>query len=239
MKTVAIMPVLAAVLFTAACGGDGGPTDVGPSASVRFFNAATGMTGSGGFTANGQFASGSALAFAQSACSRVDAGSTSFGFGAANAGGTGLSGSALATLGGQSITDGGSYTVVAAGSAASPTLYLLDNTYSGTLAGNQAAVRFVNLAPGTATTPNNFAVFLGNFGTTSTLHAANPAVGAPTTFTTVASGSNTFSVIRNHEVPPAISGAPGTLNLPAGSVNTIAIVPTTSGGVQLVNLPRC
>ena len=129
--------------------------------------------------------------------------------------------------------------MVATGSAASPTLFLLDDSYSGTLASNQAAVRFVNLAPGTGATPNNFAVFLGTFGAGGTLHAANPAAGAPTTFTTVTSGPNVFSVLMNHEVPPAILVRPGTLNLQAGSVNTIAIVPTASGGIQLVNLPRC
>jgi hypothetical protein len=210
------------------------------TANVRFVNATTGMAGSGGFTANGQFAAGSALALGQSTqCSAVSAGSTAFGFGAANPGGTGLSGSALATSSGQSITVGGSYIVAATGPATGPTIFLLDDSYSGTLPSNRAAVRFVNLAPGTSTTPNNFAIFLGTFGAGGTLHAANPAVGAPTTFTAVPSGSNAFSVIRNHEVPPAITGTPGTLNLQAGSVNTIAIVPTASGGVQLVNLPRC
>jgi hypothetical protein len=241
MKTVLIMPVLAAALIVAACGDGDDPATVDTRASVRFFNATTGMTGSGGFTTNGQFATGSALASGQSTqtCSRVDAGSTSFGFGAANTGGTALSGSALATLNGQSITDGGNYTVVATGAAPSPTLFMLDNNFSGTLASNQAAVRFVNLAPGTATTPNNFAVFLGTFGAGGTLHANNPEVGAPTTFTTVPSGSNAFSVLWNHEVPAAITGTPGTLNLQAGTVNTIAIVPNTSGGFRLVNLPRC
>jgi hypothetical protein len=79
MKKVLIMPVLAAALIATACGEDGGPTTVDTRARVRFFNATTGMTGSGGFTTNGQFAAGSALAFGQSTqtCSRVDAGSTS------------------------------------------------------------------------------------------------------------------------------------------------------------------
>ena len=240
MKKVSIMPVLVAMLFAAACGGDGGPLESGPTASLRFVNATTGMTGSGGFTANGQFSSGSAIAPGQSTqCSTLSAGSTTFGFGAANPGGTGLSGSALATSSGQDITAGGNYIVAATGPATGPTLFLLDNSYSGTLASNRAAVRFVNLAPGTDATPNNFAVFQGTVGAGGTLHAANPAVGAPTTFTTVPSGSNTFSVIRNHETPPAISGTPGTLTLQAGTVNTIAIVANASGGFRLVNLPRC
>ncbi len=79
MKSVVVMPLLAAALFAAACGGDGDPTAVDTTARVRFFNATTGMAGSGGFTTNGQFATGSALAFGQStqACATVNAGSTS------------------------------------------------------------------------------------------------------------------------------------------------------------------
>lgn len=236
-----ILPVVVGVLSAAACGGDHGSTGVAPKARVRFFNATTGMTGSGGFTANAQFATGSALAFGQStpACLTVNAGATSFGFGEVNAGGTGLSGSALATLNSQSIATGGNYTVVATGFATNPALFLLDNSISGSLGANQAAVRFVNLAPGTEASPNNFAVFIGTFGSGGVLHATNPAVGEPTTFTTLASGSTAFSVLWNHELPPAISGTSGTLNLPAGSVNTVAIVPNTSGGFQLINLPRC
>jgi hypothetical protein len=62
MKRVVIMALLAAAPFAAACGGDGDPTAVDTTARVRFFNATTGMTGGGGFTTNGQFATGSALA---------------------------------------------------------------------------------------------------------------------------------------------------------------------------------
>jgi hypothetical protein len=169
-------------------------------------------------------------------CSRVDAGSTSFGFGAANTGGTGLSGNALATLNDQSIADGGNFTVAATGPAPSPTLFLLDNDFSGSVGTNQAAVRFVNLAPGTGTTPNTFVVFPGTLGAGGTLTANNIAVGSPTTFT-LASGSNAFTILNGHDI--VISGSAATLNLQGGTVNTIAIVPNTSGGFQLINLPRC
>lgn len=236
MKKILIMPIVTAVLFTA-CGEDG-PVTPDTRASVRFFNATTGMTGSGGFTTNGQFASGSAVAPGQSSqnCARVDAGATTFGFGAANSGGTALSGSALATLNSQSIVDGGNFIVVASGPAASPTLFMLDNSLSGTLGPNQAVVRFVNLAPGTATVANSFATFNGAFGAEgTTLHVNNPVVGTPTTFVTVASGANTFSLLRNHELPATVT----TFDLQAGSINTIAIVQNTSGGFQLVNIPRC
>ena len=237
MKMGSVMPVVAAVLLVAACGEDGGPTDVDTAASVRFFNATTGMTGSGGFTANGQFAAGSALAFGQStqACSTVEAGSASFGFGAADAGGAALSGDALATLDNQAMTAGEDVTVVAAGPAAGPTLFLLSNNFSGTLASNQAAVRFVNLAP---EAPLLFNVFTGVLGSGGTMTAPNIAVGAPTAFDTVTSGSNAFTILNGHNI--VIQGSAATLNLPAGTVNTIAIVPgTVAGSYQLVNIPRC
>jgi hypothetical protein len=57
-------------------------------------------------------------------------------FGAANTGGTGSSGAALARLSNQSIRAGGHFTVVAIGSATSSTLFLLDNNRTGTLATN-------------------------------------------------------------------------------------------------------
>src|SRR5690349_1453239 len=98
MKKVLIVPVLAAMLF-AACDDASDPVTPDTRPSVRFFNATTGMTGNGGFTTNQEFAAGSALGYGQSsqACARLAEGPTSFGFGAANSGGTSLSGSALAT----------------------------------------------------------------------------------------------------------------------------------------------
>jgi hypothetical protein len=109
---------------------------------VRFFNGTTGIAGSGGFTTNRQFAS-SAVAFGQSTqtCSTIDARSTSSGFGDANTGGTGVSGVAIVTLNDQGITAGGKFTVATAGSARIATLLLFDNTFSGSLGSNQAAIR--------------------------------------------------------------------------------------------------
>ena len=236
MKKALMMPVLAGVLLAAACGEDG-PTGEDTTARVRFFNATTGMAGSGGFTANGLFAAGSALAYGQSSqsCATVDAGSTSFGFGAADAGGTALTGAALATLDNQTTTAAGDVTVVAAGPAASPTLFLLDNTFSGPLATNQAAVRFVNLAP---QAPLLFNVFIGVLGSGGTMAAPNIAVGAPTGYATVTSGSNPFTILNGHNI--VISGNAATLNLAAGTVNTVAIVPgATAGSYQLITIPRC
>ncbi len=70
-----------------------------------------------------------------------------------------------------------------------------------------------------------------------TLTVTNFAVGAPTTFNTVASGANAFTILNGHDI--VVSGSAATLTLQGGTVNTLAIVPNTSGGFQLINLPRC
>jgi hypothetical protein len=239
MKQVRVMQVLAIVLLAAACGEESGPSE--SAASVRFFNAMTDMAGNGAFLTNGQFAAGSALAFGQSsqACSTVEAGATSFGFGAANEGGTGLSGGALETLSDQSLTAADNVTVVAAGSAASPELFLLSNNFSDALASNQAAVRFVNLAPGTGETANLFNVLTGTIGSGPTdVFEIGLEVGEASAFKTVASGSSPYSILIGHSVAIAESGS--TLDLQPGSVNTVAIVPDpASGSFQLINIPRC
>jgi hypothetical protein len=236
MKKILVMPVLAAVLFSAACGDDAGPTEIDTRASVRFFNATTGMTASGGFTANGQFASGSALAFGQTTCSKVAEGAASFGFGAANTAGTSLSGSALTTLDNQSISAGGSYTVVATGSAASPQLLLLSNSFSGELGTNQAAVRYVNLDAPSGTTVYNYVVYFGAIGATTPV-ALNLAFGVATAYAVVPSGAKTFSVLQTPGHTTVVENSATTLQ--GGSVNTMGIVRTSSGAVQLIHLPRC
>ncbi len=239
MKQVRVLPVLAMGLLAAACGEESGPSET--EASVRFFNAATDMAGSGGFTANGQFAEGSALAFGQSSdeCLIVEAGATSFGFGAANEAGTGLSGSALATLSDQSIAASDNVTVVAAGSAASPALFVLDNDFSGQLASNQAAVRFVNLAPGTGETANTFNVLSGTVGSGPTdVFEIGLDAGEASAYRNVTSGSSAYSILIDHSV--SLSGSGATLDLEAGTINTIGIIPApATGGVQLIDIPRC
>jgi hypothetical protein len=239
MKTVLLMPVPAALLFAAACGGDGGATDASTTAKLRYFNATTGISGSGAFTTNGQFVTGSALAFGQSTptCAPVDPGATSFGFGTANVGGTALSGNALATLDNQIVTAGGNYTMVATGSAASPQLYLLDNSFSGSLSTAQAAVRFLNLAPGPNTLPNIFYVFTSWPPVEDgALFEASLLVGSPTKFRAIASGPTSFSIIIGHQVETLNTVS---VTLQPGTVNTIAIVPNPAGGHQLINIPRC
>ena len=232
------MPVLAAVLFAAACDADGG-TDVDTRPSVRFFNAVWNAPDGIGFTMNGQFATGSALGYGQSTqtCSRLNAGNTTFGIGLASPGGTGLSSNTLASLINQNVTDGGNYTVLAGGNVIHPSLVMLDNSVSGTTLGaNQAAVRFVNLA---ASSQFPFTVLKGSVGSgATTVVQSDIAFRAATPFSTVTSGSNAYSIIYNHEV--AISGNDATLSLQAGSVNTVVIVrdPSTNN-FQLKSVPSC
>ena len=233
MTKVLVPAVLALALSAAACGDDkgGGPTVVDTRARVSFFNAMTGMTVSGGFTANGQFVPGSALSFGQSSqsCLRLDAILTSFTFGGVNSGGTALNGE-LATLANQTITDGGDFTVAAVGNGVHSLVYMLNNSFAGTVSSNQAAVRFVNLSA--ATSPFN--VMIG-----TTTHATNLELGAVSSFATVPSGSTAFSVLQGQQV--ALSGSAATLNLQGGTVNTVAIVHNGAmgSGFKLVNLPRC
>ena len=234
MKRVLTMPVLAAVLFAAACGDD--PTAVA-APKVRFFNAVWNAPDGIGFTTNDQFAAGSALAYGQSTqtCSTLDAGNTTFGIGLPNATGTALNSNTLATLSNQTLTDGGNYTVLAGGNVIHPSVVLLDNSVSGTLGTNQAAVRFVNLA---ASSEFPFTVLKGTVGSGTTVVQNNIAFRGATPFSTVTSGSNAYSIIYNHE--PIISGANATLNLQPGTVTTVVIVrdPATNNFV-LRSVPSC
>ena len=238
MKKVLIMPVVSALLFVAACGDDGDPTTVDNRPQVRFFNAVWNAPDGIGFTMNGQFAAGSALAYGQSTqtCSRLSAGNATFGIGLANPSGTGLSSDVLESLLNQSITDGGNYTVLAGGQAIHPSVVLLDNSLSTTLSTNQAAVRFVNLA---ASSEFPFTVLKGTLGSGSTtIVQTDIAFRAATPFSTVTSGSNPYAILYDHQ--PVISGSDATLNLQAGTVNTVVIVrdPATNNFV-LRNVPSC
>ena len=240
MKKVLIMPALAAVLFAAACGGDG-PTAVAAPAKVRFFNGVWNTQDNIGFTTNNQFATGSALAYLQStqACASLSAGNTTFGIGLANASGTALNSSTFVTLDNQTITDGGNYTVLAGGNVVHPSVVLLDNRFSGTLGANQAAVRFVNLAGGSE---GPLDVLKGTAGSGSTTAVqTNMGFRDATPFSIVTSGSNAYTILYNGNSQPLISGSDATLNLEAGTVNTIVIsrLNPPTGKFQLINVPRC
>ena len=239
MKKVLDMPLLAAVLFVAACGD--GPTAVSGPAKVRFFNAVWNTPDNIGFTTNNQFATGSALGYLQSTptCSTLNAGNTSFGIGLANTSGTALNSNTFVTLDNQTITDGGNYSVLAGGNVVHPSVVLLDNRFSGTLGANQAAVRFVNLAGGSE---GPLDVLKGTTGSGSTtMVQTNMGFRDATPFSTVMSGSNAYTISYTNNSQPLISGNDATLNLQAGTVNTIVIsrLNPPTGNFQLINLPSC
>ena len=239
MKKVLMLPLLAAALVAGACEEDNDPIQVSTSANVRFVNAVTGLSGNTVFTANGSMA-GTPLAFGQqtSQCMTINSGSAiPIAFGTSNTAGTGINGTALTTAN-QNLTAGGNFTIIAAGSNTNPQIFRLDNAFSGTVGSTQAAVRFINLAPGTGTTANTFNVFTGA-STTGSPTASSIAFGSPTTFNTMTSGTNAFT-ITNSTGTTLVTGSAGTLNLQGGTVNTIAIIPSPiSGGVQLITIPRC
>jgi hypothetical protein len=208
------------------------------TASVRFVNWTTGTTGSGGFTANGQFVTGSAVAPGQasSTCTQLAPGKFFLSFGLANASGTALNGNPLAVLNEETISAGGDYTIVAAGPATSPLLLLLVNNFSGSLGTGSAAVRFMSLAPTTGGTVFNYVFYLGDIGATSPL-ALNMPFGIHSAYSIVPSGANKYSALRS---PGNVTVDPGsTITLPPASASTIALIPDASGGLRLTRLPRC
>lgn len=233
------MPAVGALLFAAGCGGDevtGTGTDT--RVSVRFVNMTTGLSGSGGFTAKGQFIAGSALASGQVAqtCTKLDAGQTSLGFGVANSAGTGLSGNELATLLNETISAKGDYTLVAAGLATSPTLHLFSNGFSGSLSSSQAAVRFVSFVPPTGTTVYNYVFYSGPIAGNSPL-VTNLPFGVPSGYSVLTVGANSFSALQTPGATILLDGSPVTLQ--ASSANTIAVVRDGSGAYKALNLPKC
>src|SRR5689334_7908819 len=143
--SMSTLPVILAVFFSTGCSNS---TEPDTTAKLRFFNAVWNAQDKIGFATNTQFTTGSALSYLESTqtCSRLDAGTASFGIGLANASGTALNSNNLATLDNQVLAAGGNYTVLAGGNLFHPSLVLLDNKFTGKLGINQAAVRFVYLA---------------------------------------------------------------------------------------------
>ena len=240
MKKVLLMPVFAALLFVGACG-DEGPTTVDTTAKVRFFNAVWNTADNIGFTANTQFVTGSSLGYLQSTqtCAALNAGNTSFAIGLANTSGTALNSSPFVSLINQTISEGGNYTVLAGGNVIHPSVVLLNNSFSGTLGANQAAVRFVNLA---AAGQGPVDVSKGAPGSASTtVVQTNVGFRDATAFSTVPSGANAYTITYSNSTEPLLSGNDATLNLQAGTVNTVVISRSNppSGSFKLINLPSC
>lgn len=233
-----LIPFLALALVAGACDEDDDSTGVTTQASVRFVNAITGVNGNLALTANGAMV-GSALGFGSSAsqCARVNSGSTTLAFGTANSGGTGISGTALGTLN-QNLAAGGNVTVVATGTAANPQ-FLVFNNSTTTVPSGQTAVRFVNLVPSlTGGASSTFNVFTGTTTTGTPLASSVAFAAQPTTFSNITAGNATFTFTNSAGQTIFTNGT--ALNLQQGTVNTVAILPSSTGtGFQLVTLTPC
>jgi hypothetical protein len=239
MKKGMFLPVLALAVLTAACDDNDDMTGVDTTANVRFVNAISGVNSNLALTANGTIV-GSPLAFGAmgTTCSTVNSGNATLAFGAANTGGTGISGTALSTQT-QNFTAGGNYTIVATGTATNPSFVVLNNnSFTGTVGTGQTAVRFLNLVPtlsgGAASTLN---VFTGTG--TGTQQATNLNFGTTSNFVTLPSGSTTLS-FRDAAGNTVFTNTGTGLNLATGTINTVAILPNAAGtGYQLISLNAC
>ena len=233
---LAVIPVLAlAALGMAACD-DGDTTEPRETASVRFVNAVSGASGNLILTANDD-AVGSALAFGSfsNACALVDAGDDiDLAFGTANTGGTGIA----STLGTSTVdlATGGNFTIVAAGTAANPQLFVLNNTTTAPT-GSNAALRFISTVPGT----DAFDVFLSSNGTTLTTPIATNLTfgGTGSGFVTLPAGTGTLVFTDAGTTDVALT-VPSTTTLTAGQVGTVLLAPNAAGtGFQTINLSGC
>ena len=198
-----LAPCLAVVTMLAACENkDDDATGVSTTASVRFVNA---MSGSSNLSlaANGTVV-GSPLAYGapSPSCQTVNtttANSMAFTFGTASSTGTTLS----TTLGSatSALTAGGSYEVIATGTASNPQLIVIPATSTTTAATGNANVRFVNATGqavdvfstttgavlGTATSSN-----VGAYGYSSTF-ATVPITNTALTYRLAGTTTSAFS----------------------------------------------
>lgn len=221
------MAMTAACLAFTACSSDNG-TGTSDKATVRFVNATTGGTGSLGLTTNSG-AQGSAVAYQNyGGCQTITPGSTNFSV--ASAGSSTVAGS----LPNQTLTAGSRYTLLASGSAASPTLTLMNDTYT-TPASGRARLRVFNA---TASLP--FDVYVGTPGASlGTANASNVAVNSSPSFLDVPSGATAVNVTGVGT--QTILGTSSSYTLGSGSVNTLVVTPSATLGGMYTSfiVPEC
>jgi len=233
-----LVPVLALAVFGfAAC--DDGDDGTGPNtttADIRFVNLIPDASGNLLLTANNT-AVGSALAFgsASGTCVAVPTGNAvNLAFGTANSGGTGISGTALATSTANLTTDG-NFTVVAAGTAANPQIFFLNNTTTAPT-GTNAALRFISTV-----TSGSFDVFLSSDGTTLTTPIATSVAfgSAGSGFVTIPAGTGTL-VFTEAGTQNVSFTMPSSTTLTAGQIGTVVLAPGAGGtGFQTLMLNAC
>jgi hypothetical protein len=234
MTAKKLMMPLAMALGVAACSDNGDVTGPGAAVSIRFVNAIADAPGSLLLTANG-VAVGSPLGFAsQSAtCATVPPGNTVLSLTASASGADGVARPSLTTQV-AALAAGGNYTVIAMGSAADPQFLVLRNdSFDGNVGSTETAVRFANLMTSGQRT---FNIFTGSnmFGDPT---YSNVTFGFWTTYTKMAAGPQTF-IFTNPDAQE-IFRTSGQLSLQARGIYTIAVMPTASGGFQLLPVAGC
>lgn len=225
-----VVPCLALSVVFAACENKEDTTGVNTQARVRFVNAISGVTSNLALTANGSMV-GSSQPFGQfgTTCTTLNSGSTTFAFGAANTGGTGISSSLATTT--FPLTSGGSFVVIGTGTAASPQLLVLPSTSTTNAATGTANVRFVNATGNSAL--DVFATSGGTVGTTPTM--SNLGTYAAGSFTNISTANNTL-VFRNAGTSTTAYTATG-LNFQSGGNYTVLLLPSATGtGYQVVTV---
>lgn len=234
MRFKALVPCLALVAMTAACEDKGDGTGIVPTttANVRFVNAVSGASGNVLLTSNGSVV-GSSQEFGgfTTTCSAVAAGTgRNLAFGTTATGGTTISGS-LGTMT-TNFTAGKNYTVIATGSASSPTLLVLDNTPTTTATTGNANLRFVN-ATGQAI--DFFSTSGATLGTpTFTSIAAN----ANSSFTMVPTTNSTLTFTTAGSTTPLFTT---TGTFASGQNYTVLLLPdaTAASGFRAVTVSGC
>jgi hypothetical protein len=229
-----ILPALALAAGAAACSDDADPSGPGTTASIRFVNAIPDAPGNLLLTADGSSV-GSALGFASqgATCSIVGAGTTLLALDAATTGGSGAA-RVLVTTQSADLAAGGDYTVIATGTAADPQFLILsNNSFDGSLNDAQAAVRFVNLM---TSGQSRFNIFTGAnmFGEPT---YTGLTFGSWTAYTKLGAGGQTY--IFTGPDDQEIFRTSGQLSLQGGGIYTIAVLPTASGGFQLIPITGC
>jgi hypothetical protein len=140
----------------------------------------------------------------------------------------------LPTTHSANLVGGGNYTVIAYGVVADPRfLVLTNNSFDGNVASTEVAVRFVNLMTSGEST---FNIFTGTnmFGAPT---YEDLRFGAWTAYTRTVAGTQTY--IFTDQADEEIFRTAGQLNLRGDATYTIAVMPTSSGGFQLLPITGC
>jgi hypothetical protein len=234
-----IGPVLGLALLASNCETGGDLTGPDNQVSVRVVNAVGGVTGDLAVTANGRVI-GTVLGYGAmgAECAPISAGRINLAFGPATADSTAIAGAALST---QSLTfaPGGSFTIVATGTAASAGFVVLNNAaFTGSIGSGQAAVRFVNLVPTLSGGASSFDVFAGTTPPTQQT-ADDLAFRSASPFSMLTAGATTLE-FRDAADNLIFTNAGAELDLQAGSVNVVAILPDSlATGYELINITPC